>query len=98
VFRNAHEISPSFSVAAPYRALHAYLKGRYADTVVLTFAEIEDLLGFVLPDPARARPEWWADDGAESRSSPQSGAWREASRTATPNLFARKVVFERVPG
>src|SRR5437899_11157843 len=35
----------SDDVPAEYRSLHKYLDGRYADTVVLRFAEIEDLLG-----------------------------------------------------
>jgi hypothetical protein len=86
----------SFSVAAPYAALHAYLNGRYADKVVLTFAEIEDLLGCALPDRARASAQWWERD--DDNPSPQSLVWGKASRTATPNLFARTVAFERVPG
>jgi len=91
-------IAPSLSVPVPYRPLHAYLHGRFADCVVLTFGEIEDLLGFALPDPARAQQEWWANDGAKnSGPSPQSRAWTQASRTAKPNLFARTVLFERVP-
>ena len=85
------------AVAAPYAALHAYLKGRYADMVVLTFSEIEDLLGFALPDRARANKDWWSNEGDDDPSS-QSRVWTQASRRATPNLFARTVTFERVPG
>ena len=82
---------------ATYRALHVYLNGRYADKVVLTFGEIEDLLGFALPEAARSRVEWWTDGAAGGGESPQSHAWTHAGRTAKPNLFARRVVFERVP-
>lgn len=89
-------ITQSASAAAVYRALHTYLNGRYADTVVLTFSEIEDLLGFTLPEAARVRVEWWTDDTADGGESPQSHAWTHAGRTAKPNLFARTVVFERV--
>ncbi len=32
-----------------YKSLYEYLEHRYANTVVLTFAQIEDLLGFTLP-------------------------------------------------
>ena len=32
-----------------YQSLYEYLEHRYANTVVLTFAQIEDLLGFPLP-------------------------------------------------
>ncbi len=81
---------------APYRALHTYLNARYADTVVLTFSEIEDLLGFALPDVARGRVEWWTDDTADGAETPQSHAWAHCGRTARPNLFARTVAFERV--
>jgi hypothetical protein len=90
-------MTPSFAGAAPYAALHAYLKGRYADMVVLTFSEIEDLIGFALPDQARASTEWWTNDGGDNPS-PQSLMWVKASRKATPNLFARTVSFERVSG
>jgi hypothetical protein len=86
----------SLAVAAPYAALHGYLKGRYADMVVLTFSEIEDLLGFALPDRARTDPEWWSNGG--DHPSPQSLTWVKASRRATPNLVARTVAFERVAG
>jgi hypothetical protein len=44
-----------------YQSLYQYLENRYANTVVLTFAQIEDLLGFMLPDSARVDHEWWAN-------------------------------------
>ena len=83
------------AVPAEYRSLHKYLKDRYADTVVLTFAEIEDLLGWVLPDLARRQQQWWANADTDAASSVQSRSWTAASRTATPNFSARTVVFER---
>ena len=88
-------ITSSLDVAA-YRALEVYLTGRYADTVVLTFGEIDDLLGFALPEAARRRTEWWTDDAADGGESPQSHAWTRGGRTAKPNLLARSVVFTRV--
>ena len=81
--------------ADEYRSLHKYLDGRYADTVVLRFAEIEDLLGFALPDGARLLQDWWADTDAVGEPSTQSRSWVRASRTANANLVARTVVFER---
>jgi len=74
-----------------YRVLHKYLDERYANIVVLTFGQIEDLLGFALPAPARTDPGWWTD-GADAGC---SDAWRLANRTAKPNIVARHVVFER---
>ena len=41
------------TMSGKYRLLYKYLEDRYAKTVVLTFGEIEDLLGFSLPDQAR---------------------------------------------
>ena len=87
--------SNPFAVPAEYLSLHKYLDDRYANTVVLTFAEIEDLLGFTLPDLARLQQEWWANADADSTPSAQSRSWTQASRTAKPNLLARTVVFER---
>lgn len=83
------------SRAEAYAGLNAYLSGRFADTIVLTFAQIEDLLGFALPAAARVRPEWWSNEDQDSESAPQHDAWIRANRIATPNLFARTVRFER---
>ena len=80
---------------AEYLSLHKYLDDRYANTVVLTFAEIEDLLGFTLPDLARLQQDWWANADADSTPSAQSRSWTQASRSAKPNLLAQTVVFER---
>ena len=85
----------SVDVPAEYRLLHQYLDGRFADTVVLTFAEIEDLLGSALPDGARLRQDWWANTDADGKPSAQSRSWIHASRTAKANLVAQTVVFER---
>jgi hypothetical protein len=85
----------AFAVTSEYRSLHKYLHDRYADSVVLTFAEIEDLLGFTLPEVARVEQAWWADADPDSTPSPQSLSWTRANRTAKPKLTARTVVFER---
>ena len=86
---------PTIPVPVEYLPLHKYLDNRYADTVVLTFGEIEDLLGSKLPDLARQQDEWWANDGVDGTPSPQSLSWTQASRTAEPNLRARTVWFTR---
>ena len=81
-------------MSGTYLLLYKYLENRYADTVVLTFAEIEDLLGFALPDQARLHREWWTTTETNAGSN-YSDSWVLASRTAVPNLMARTVVFER---
>jgi len=77
-----------------YALLYKYLKNRYADTVVLTFSQNEDLIGSRLPEQASRQREWWTGDATTSGSS-HSQAWTVAKRTASPNLLARTVAFDR---
>ena len=83
------------AMSGRYLLLYKYLENRYANMVVLTFAEIEDLLGFALPDQARLRREWWTDRQTTGPDPNHADSWVLASRTATPNLIARTVAFER---
>ena len=83
------------ATAGEYRGLHKYLHDRYADTIVMTFREIEDVVGFSLPDAARVEPAWWADADVNGVPSPQALSWTQADRAATPRLLAQVVVFER---
>lgn len=80
--------------AGPYLLLGVYLETRFADTIVLTFAEIEDILGFLLPAQARMHTDWWTAD-APARSPHHSDSWTFAGRTAAPNLSALIVAFAR---
>ena len=79
-------------VPREYRALYTYLEHRYACVVVLTFEQIEALLGFPLPEPARTERGWWTEIVDPQR---HCSAWTEAGRTAAPNLAAGIVTFER---
>ena len=90
--------APPPIASTEYRPLFKYLDERFADAVVLTFAQIEDLLGRQLPDPALHQPGWWADADASGALTVQSRCWHQAGRTATANLSARIVRFERVAG
>jgi hypothetical protein len=76
-----------------YLPLYTYLEHRYASSVVLTLEQIESLLGFALPAAARQEPTWWT--GVVGHGA--GDAWTAANRTATPNLLARHVTFERLP-
>jgi hypothetical protein len=84
---------PAPNVPAAYLSLYDYLEHRYATTVVLTFEQIETLLGCALPTSASTEPGWWTTP----RGGPpaHSAAWAGAGRTAVPNLLARNVTFER---
>ena len=90
--------SPRTVIAAEYRPLSKYLDERFADALVLTFAQIEDVLGRQLPDSAKHQSGWWADVDALGTPTGQSKSWRQAGRTATVNLRAGIVRFERAAG
>ena len=79
-------------VPREYRALYTYLEHRYASVVVLTFEQVEALLGFALPGAARIEREWWTDI-VDAQC--HSAAWIGAGRTASPNLGAGTITFER---
>lgn len=75
--------------------LHKYLDDRYADAVVLTFAEIEDLIGEALPERARQSDEWWTTPDPTVSGCGLADCWILANRTARPNLLALTVAFDR---
>ena len=81
--------------AGKYHLLYKYLRDRFSDRLVLTFGQIEDLLGFSLPKAAQVQREWWEDSDPNAAGSRQSDAWTLAGRTASVNLSARCVTFER---
>src|SRR5687767_9801299 len=91
----APRLSARPQVRDGYLPLYAYLEHRYASSVVLTFEQMESLLGFALPAAARQEPGWWTSDAGHGVRDGE--AWTAAKRTAMPNLLARHVRFERVP-
>jgi hypothetical protein len=81
-----------------YKLLYKYLRDRFADRVVLTFSEIEDLIGFSLPEAARLRRDWWADTDLSGNLLAHAAAWTAASRSCVANLASQRVVFDRLDG
>ena len=79
------------AVATRYRPLHAYLQHQHGANVVLTFEQIESLLGFALPAPASTEQAWWTAQATPLAD--HTGAWTGAGRTAAPNLQTRMVLF-----
>ena len=62
--------------------------------VIMTFDEIESVLGFSLPDSARNFPEWWGNEDPKTTRDVQSLAWTLNDRTAEPDLNLKKVRFK----
>jgi hypothetical protein len=86
---------PQSVMSGKYQLLYKYLQNRYADTVVLTFAEIESLLGSALPDEARLNQQWWTNAAVTAAGTQHSESWTLARRVATPNLATQTVAFAR---
>jgi hypothetical protein len=57
--------------------------------------EIEDLIGFPLPELARASTDWWTRPDPGATHLRFADSWILAKRTARPNLRALTVAFER---
>ncbi|WP_434970467.1 hypothetical protein [Microbacterium sp. bgisy207] len=73
-----------------YTPLGDYLRGiDPVEDAVLSFAEIEAVIGRPLPDQARVKPYWWESIPRQ----PQSRAWLRADRRAEVDLSAETVTF-----
>ena len=77
-----------------YDPLRDYLKSQKHEELVLSFEEIEDILGFALPRAAY-RAEWWFDDTPEHPKL-QRQAVRDAGYDARRLGGVNKVHFRRM--
>jgi len=79
-----------------YDPLSRFLKASKANSISLTLAAIDSLLGFPLPESARTRRSWW---GNESRptSHGQCRAWLGAGfKVSVVDRVNQTVSFERL--
>ena len=75
-----------------YDALTTALAGREEPDVVLTFDELDGIVGG-LPQSARSYHAWWANN---ENSQPHARAWLNAGRRASPDFRAGRAVFSRL--
>jgi hypothetical protein len=69
-----------------------------AATIILTFAEVEALVGS-LPAEARHSPYWWGATAAARYQHPHAFRWWQAGYVADrPDFVAGTVTFRRVVG
>lgn len=79
-----------------YDPLAQYLRAQSAPYVVLSFAEIESLIGAQLPRSARERREWWWNDLARQSSHVQSRSWVHSGYLASVTSFEeQRIIFHR---
>lgn len=79
---------------AKYDPLHGHLRRQKVAEFDMTFAEIERVLGAMLPNSA-ARPQWWANVVEAHTAHVQRRAWRDAGYDAFLIVGADRVRFRR---
>jgi len=77
-----------------YTPLRDYLKQQTRDEFVLSFEEIEDLIGFALPR-ASQRASWWETARSPQVEAPQRIAVADGGFTATRLADGKGVRFRR---
>jgi hypothetical protein len=78
---------------AKYDPLETYLRRRAGAELELSFADIERIVGAMLPNSA-SRPQWWANETDPASSHVQCRAWRNAGYDAFL-LPGGRVLFSR---
>jgi plasmid stability protein len=79
-----------------YDPLKRWLRAQERTEITLTFREIEEILGFDLPESALRYDTWWANS---STGGPQIRAWRDAGwEVSRVDRSARRTTFRRVSG
>ena len=71
-----------------YDPLFRYLNTNGKQQVVLSYAEIENILSAKLPDSARKHTAWWSNN-----SHVQSKSWRDAGYKVDKVYLGEQVIF-----
>jgi len=78
--------------AGKYRPLWEYLRGTTADSVEMSFGDVERILGFPLPPSSRKHPaHWYGYEGTAVGRAIRDAGWRATE----VDLNATSVRFER---
>ena len=79
---------------AKYDPLETYLTRRAGAAIELSFADIERIIGSMLPNSA-ARSQWWANEADPASRHVQSRAWQNAGYDAFLLPKCERVRFAR---
>lgn len=89
-------MNSGFSRESKYFKLHRHFLAARDTKRTMTFAEVEDVLGFALPPGARSNGAWW---GNSKSGHSQSRAWLLAGwRVVNVDVGTERVTFERCHG
>ncbi|GKV56575.1 hypothetical protein NCCP2222_25220 [Sporosarcina sp. NCCP-2222] len=79
-----------------YKQLGEYLKRRNKERIILTFEQIEGIIGRILPQSAYKHPEpWWSNNYEHS----QAIAWMDAGYETdfvTDTYALHKIIFCKI--
>jgi hypothetical protein len=78
-----------------YDPLRDFLQQKTATELVLTFDEIEEILGFALPR-ASQRASWWEKERNPENARPQRDAIRDGGYEATRLTDGKNVRFRKL--
>ena len=79
---------------AKYDPLRAYLRRKGSPELVLSFADIERVIGAMLPKSA-SLPQWWSNETEPGSRHVQCHAWRGAGYEASLMPDGDRVRFSR---
>ena len=75
-----------------YDALYEHLAAHEGERLVMSFDDVDEVLGCGLPPSGRRHREWWA---SHDDRHVQARAWLDAGFRADPDMRERAVTFER---
>jgi len=76
-----------------YDSLTKFLLGQLPGPVTMTFTQLNTLLGFCVPAPARKYQSWWANEPTQNTRNRQCRSWLDANRKASADLKHGVVTF-----
>jgi len=79
-----------------YEPIQRWLSGLKEDSAVLTFRELESILGFQLPPSAKMYRAWWGNERIHHRHT-YCRAWLDAGfETQRVNLVQQTLEFRKI--
>lgn len=85
-------VFPAGKISDKYMPLAEYLYQSWERRITLTYAELEEILGFKLPDTAYNFPQsYWANTKTHSYST----AWMEIGYKTKCDFSKKEITFER---
>ena len=91
-FKDSRPDFPTECTNGKYRALAEYIYESWEKRIVLSYEELEDVLGFKLPESAHKLPHsYWANTDYH----PYAKSWLKLGYKAKVDVENKKVTFER---